>query len=33
MEYKERDRILKDFRTGTVKILITTDLVARGIDL
>jgi translation initiation factor 4A len=29
----ERNRILKEFRTGASRILITTDLLARGIDV
>jgi len=30
---KERDVILNDFRTGSSRVLITTDLLARGIDV
>lgn len=33
MSQKERELIMKDFRTGTTRILITTDLLARGIDV
>jgi translation initiation factor 4A len=33
MEQKERDIILKEFRTGSSRILITTDLLARGIGI
>lgn len=33
MEQKERDLIMKEFRTGSSRILITTDLLARGIDV
>ena len=33
MEQFERDQSLKSFREGTVKILIATDVTARGIDL
>lgn len=29
----ERDSIMKDFRTGKTRLLITTDLLARGIDI
>tara|TARA_X000000950_G_C13888754_1_gene649949 strand:+ start:888 stop:2054 length:1167 start_codon:yes stop_codon:yes gene_type:complete len=29
----ERDNIMKDFRTGKTRVLITTDLLARGIDV
>jgi superfamily II DNA/RNA helicase len=30
---RQRDQIMKDFRSGTYRILITTDLLARGIDI
>ncbi|XP_034185690.1 eukaryotic translation initiation factor 4A [Osmia lignaria lignaria] len=33
MEQKERDLIMKQFRTGSSRVLITTDLLARGIDV
>jgi len=33
MEQSERDVIMKEFRTGSSRILITTDLLARGIDV
>ncbi|XP_023019493.1 eukaryotic initiation factor 4A-II isoform X2 [Leptinotarsa decemlineata] len=33
MEQKERDVIMRQFRTGSSRILITTDLLARGIDV
>jgi len=29
----ERDRIMKEFRSGASRVLITTDLLARGIDV
>jgi len=29
----DRDKIVKDFRDGIIRILITTDLLARGIDI
>jgi len=29
----ERDRIMKEFRSGATRVLITTDLLARGIDV
>lgn len=32
-EGSERDRILEDFRTGKIKVLITTNVLARGIDV
>jgi len=33
MEQKERDLIMREFRTGSSRVLITTDLLARGIDI
>lgn len=33
MEQKERDSILGEFRTGTTRVLIATDVLARGIDV
>ncbi len=33
MEVGERKRRMADFRTGTVRVLISTDLLARGIDV
>ncbi|XP_030763715.1 eukaryotic initiation factor 4A-like [Sitophilus oryzae] len=33
MEQKERDVIMRQFRTGSSRVLITTDLLARGIDV
>jgi len=33
VEQKERDIILNEFRTGSSRVLITTDLLARGIDV
>jgi translation initiation factor 4A len=33
MEMKERELIMKEFRSGSSRILITTDLLARGIDV
>ena len=33
LDQSERDRIMKDFRTGTARVLISTDLLARGIDV
>lgn len=33
LESEERKKILEDFRNGTVRILISTDLLARGIDV
>ena len=32
-EGKERDQLLDDFRTGKSKVLITTNVLARGIDV
>jgi translation initiation factor 4A len=33
MEQSERDVIMKEFRSGSSRVLITTDLLARGIDV
>jgi len=33
MDQKQRDCIMKEFRTGSSRVLITTDLLARGIDV
>ena len=33
MDQRERDLIMKDFRSGSSRVLITTDLLARGIDV
>lgn len=33
MEQEERNRILDSFRSGTTRILLTTDVLARGIDV
>jgi len=33
MEQTQRDLIMREFRTGTSRVLITTDLLARGIDI
>ena len=33
MSQIERDKIMKEFRSGTTRILISTDLLARGIDI
>jgi len=33
MEQAERNKIMKEFRTGSSRVLITTDLLARGIDV
>merc|ERR1712238_277609 len=33
MDQKERDIIMREFRTGSSRVLITTDLLARGIDV
>lgn len=33
MDPEERSRRMKDFRSGTVRIMISTDLLARGIDI
>jgi superfamily II DNA/RNA helicase len=33
MDQKERENIIKEFREGNTRILLTTDLLARGIDI
>jgi ATP-dependent RNA helicase len=33
MPQKERDAIMQDFRQGTTRVLLTTDIWARGIDV
>jgi len=33
MEQKDRDIIMREFRSGSSRVLITTDLLARGIDV
>ncbi|KAG6891092.1 hypothetical protein C0995_014182 [Termitomyces sp. Mi166 len=33
MEQKQREVLMKEFRTGSTRVLITTDLLARGIDV
>lgn len=33
MEHSARDRVIEEFRTGTTKILISTDVLARGFDV
>lgn len=33
MEQKDRDLIMREFRSGSSRVLITTDLLARGIDV
>ena len=33
MNQKERDVIMREFRTGSSRVLITTDLLSRGIDV
>jgi translation initiation factor 4A len=30
---QDRDRVMKEFRAGATRVLITTDLLARGIDV
>ena len=33
MDQRERDIIMREFRSGSSRVLITTDLLARGIDV
>ena len=33
MNQKERDVIMREFRSGSSRVLITTDLLSRGIDV
>ena len=33
LEQKDRERIMREFRSGSSRVLISTDLLARGIDV
>ena len=33
LEHEQRDRTVKEFRSGTTKILIATDVLSRGFDV
>ena len=33
MDQRERDIVMREFRSGSTRVLITTDLLARGIDV
>lgn len=33
MDQRERDEVMKEFRSGSSRVLVTTDLLARGIDV
>ena len=33
MDMKQRELLMKEFRSGSSRVLITTDLLARGIDV
>lgn len=33
MEHEKRELVMKEFRTGSSRVLISTDLLARGIDI
>jgi superfamily II DNA/RNA helicase len=33
MPQQDRDRVMKEFRSGATRVLVTTDLLARGIDV
>ena len=33
MDQKQRELLMKEFRSGSSRVLITTDLLARGIDV
>lgn len=33
MDQKQREVLMKEFRSGSSRVLITTDLLARGIDV
>jgi len=33
MSQPERDMVMREFRTGSSRVLISTDLLARGIDV
>lgn len=33
MDHKQREKVILDFRNGVSRILLSTDLIARGIDV
>ena len=33
MQHEDRDRVVREFRNGTTKILIATDVLSRGFDV
>lgn len=33
LEHAQRDKVIKEFRDGTTKVLISTDVLARGFDV
>ncbi len=33
MQHSDRDRVVQEFRDGTTKILISTDVLSRGFDV
>ena len=33
LKQQERDNVMRDFRSGVTRVLVTTDLLARGIDV
>jgi ATP-dependent RNA helicase DDX19/DBP5 len=33
MEHEQRDRVVNEFRSGTTKVLIATDVLSRGFDV
>lgn len=33
LDHAQRDRVIKEFRDGTTRILISTDVLARGFDV
>jgi superfamily II DNA/RNA helicase len=33
LDHEQRDRTVKEFRSGTTKILISTDVLSRGFDV
>jgi len=33
LQQQDREKVMREFRTGATRVLVTTDLLARGIDV